>query len=388
MEEWFDNLTSEALDSSYLGKIPEFYVVTRLAKWLFAYFSKLNYISATKAQVHNQNLKNQLNDYFRRQQKSIQKEILNEVDKNIESGTMAAPIPPDYIPAPLKTTEEICKNKTEIDETFLKTSLEIANEEIKANKQIEAEKTKKILEDIVTPAPGLVVQDKFIPDNLPPSLQTTNNPIVLTDKEKQMPLITIVDNDKYKTKEAPLPTYIEGPSLLLGPNPRIINQNDFDDFIPTMKIIDPSYHPFIPPKVEVILPPDNFVIPKNKEDPENIFIDDNFDEIEIPKFEIPKIKIEPVEDIDQPKIQLPKIEPDGGRMTEIPPTQLETAVILKCLDDDKIIINDTDDEIEKAVIDSNDNRNVGSDVDTVDYNMSDTETVDYNRPDQLNQNVW
>ena len=32
MEEWFDNLTSEALDSSYLGKIPEFYNITRLAK--------------------------------------------------------------------------------------------------------------------------------------------------------------------------------------------------------------------------------------------------------------------------------------------------------------------------------------------------------------------
>ena len=73
MEEWFDNLTSEALDSSYLGKIPEFYVITRLAKWLFAYFSKLNQISATKAHIHNQNLKNQLNNYFRRQQKSIQK---------------------------------------------------------------------------------------------------------------------------------------------------------------------------------------------------------------------------------------------------------------------------------------------------------------------------
>ena len=95
---------------------------------------------------------------------------------------MAAPIPPDYIPAPLKTTEEIFKNKTENDETLLKTSLEIANEEINANKQIEAEKTKKILKDIVTSAPGLVVQDEFIPDNLPPSLQTTNNPIVLTDK--------------------------------------------------------------------------------------------------------------------------------------------------------------------------------------------------------------
>ena len=95
---------------------------------------------------------------------------------------MAAPIPPDHIPAPLKTTEEIFKNKTEIDETFLKKSLEIANEEINANKQIEAEKTKKILEDIALPVPGLVVQDEFIPDNLPPSLQTTYNPIVLTDK--------------------------------------------------------------------------------------------------------------------------------------------------------------------------------------------------------------
>ena len=100
---------------------------------------------------------------------------------------MAAPIPPDYVPAPLKTTEEIFKKRSEIDETFLKTSLEIANEEIKANKHVEAEKTEKILEDIVTPLPGLVVQDKFNPDNLPLDLQTTNNLSVLTDKEKQIP---------------------------------------------------------------------------------------------------------------------------------------------------------------------------------------------------------
>ena len=43
---------------------------------------------------------------------------------------MAAPIPPDYVPAPLKTTEEIFKKRSEIDETFFK-----------ANKHIEAEKT-------------------------------------------------------------------------------------------------------------------------------------------------------------------------------------------------------------------------------------------------------
>ena len=103
--------------------------------------------------------------------------------------------------------------------------------------------------------PGLVVQDKFNPDNLPLDLQTTNNPIVLTDKEKQTPLITTVTTDKYKTKETPLPTCVEGPPLLPGPNPRIINQNDF---VATTKVIDLSYHPFIPPKVEVVLPSDTW----------------------------------------------------------------------------------------------------------------------------------
>ena len=68
-------------------------------------------------------------------------------------------------------------------------------------------------------------------------------------------MITTVTNDKCKTKETPLPTYVEGPPLLPGPDPGIINQNDFDDFIGTTKIIDPPYHLFIPPKVEVILTP-------------------------------------------------------------------------------------------------------------------------------------
>ena len=62
-------------------------------------------------------------------------------------------------------------------------------------------------------------------------------------------------------------------------------------------------------------------------------------------------------------------------MTEIPPTQPETKVILKSFNDDKIVINDNNNEINKIVIDSdsdNDNINVRSDVDTVNYNMSDT----------------
>ena len=76
-------------------------------------------------------------------------------------------------------------------------------------------------------------------------------------------------------------------------------------------------------------------------------------------------------------------------MTETPPKQPGTAVILKSFNDDKIVINDGD-EHEKIVINSDsedDNMNVGSNVDTINY-MSDTGIVDYNPPDQLNQNIW
>ena len=58
-------------------------------------------------------------------------------------------------------------------------------------------------------------------------------------------------------------------------------------------------------------------------------------------------------------------------MTEIPPTQPETEVILKRFDNDKLmtVINDGD-ENKNIVLNSDsedDSMNVGSDVDTVDY---------------------
>ena len=70
-------------------------------------------------------------------------------------------IKPDFEPKLLLTTDQIFNETTKKNEEFIKTSLEIRDEEMKAENEIADEKAKKIIKDIVTPAPGLFINDTF-----------------------------------------------------------------------------------------------------------------------------------------------------------------------------------------------------------------------------------
>ena len=72
-------------------------------------------------------------------------------------------IKPDFEPKPLLTTDQIFNETAKKNEEFIKTSLEIRYEEIKAENEIADNKTKKIIKHIVNPAPGLFINDIFNP---------------------------------------------------------------------------------------------------------------------------------------------------------------------------------------------------------------------------------
>ena len=72
-------------------------------------------------------------------------------------------IKPDFEPKPLLTTDQIFNETTKQNEEFIKTFLEIRDEEIEAENEIAHNKTKKIIKDIVNPAPGLLINNTFNP---------------------------------------------------------------------------------------------------------------------------------------------------------------------------------------------------------------------------------
>ena len=70
-------------------------------------------------------------------------------------------IKPAFEPKPLLTTDQIFNETIKKNEEFIKTSLEIRDEEMKAENEIADEKAKKIIKDIVNPVPGLFINDTF-----------------------------------------------------------------------------------------------------------------------------------------------------------------------------------------------------------------------------------
>ena len=102
----------------------------------------------------------ELNDYQFAFDISLAEKIQSEVDEIITSKKKLE-IKPAFEPKPLSTTDQIFNETIKKNEEFIKTSLEIRDEEMKAENEIADEKAKKIIKDIVNPVPGLFINDTF-----------------------------------------------------------------------------------------------------------------------------------------------------------------------------------------------------------------------------------
>ena len=134
------------------------------------------------------------------------------------------------------------------NEDFIKISLVVRDEEIKAENDIADQKTKKIIKDIVNPIAGLFVNDTFDANkDLNTNIQKNmDNPYVLKPEvQKQL-------NDTVLKKLIPLP--------VLDP---LIHKPDQDIFDPPVSSVQPSLPkpsipnevPYIPPIPEPLVPP-------------------------------------------------------------------------------------------------------------------------------------
>ena len=105
-------------------------------------------------------VKQEVNDYQIAFDLSLAKKIQDEIDE-IMVRDEKPEISPDYIPPPLLIADEILNETTKRNEEFVKTSLAIRDEEIKAENEIADQKMKKLIKDIIDPTPGIFVNDNI-----------------------------------------------------------------------------------------------------------------------------------------------------------------------------------------------------------------------------------
>ena len=181
MNEYFDNLTAECLDETNGTKYPEFVALNNLGNSFCKYFENMNLRSQLKAQVQAQQLREQLNQYMKEKSAQIQEQ--NDVSQynTVVNDVNEYKTPP---PTSIPSNEKIKDEKIKIDENFLKFSLAIASEELKAVRDADKKQKQQIITDITDPTPGAVVKD-FFEDNDNQFQTTTNKPVDLNKFDKK-----------------------------------------------------------------------------------------------------------------------------------------------------------------------------------------------------------
>ena len=111
-------------------------------------------------------------------------EIEEDINTMVENN-VAPKIPEDFVPPFALKTEEIKKQTKQEGENFVQASLMLREAELRAADKIVDEENKGIIESVVDPTPGLLVNDEtdFQDINFPPN--TTDNTYKLQPKIKK-----------------------------------------------------------------------------------------------------------------------------------------------------------------------------------------------------------
>ena len=160
MSQFLHKMSHQVLDGQNTTILPQFSELINLMDELRALFVG-GAETAVKQNKEMLEKANQImNDYNYAFDLSEAERIQMEMDKKLSSGEKIE-IPPDYVPPPLATTDEIKEATTKKNKDFIKISLVVGNQEIKAENDIADQKTKKIIKDRVNPTPGLFANDTF-----------------------------------------------------------------------------------------------------------------------------------------------------------------------------------------------------------------------------------
>ena len=142
MSEFLHKMSHQVLDGQNTTILPQFSELMNLMDELRALFVEGTETAVKQNKEMLEKANQIMNDYNYAFDLSEVERIHMEMDKIISSGQKTE-IPPDYVPLPLATADEIKEATTKKNEDFTEISLVVRDKEIKSENDIADQKTKK-----------------------------------------------------------------------------------------------------------------------------------------------------------------------------------------------------------------------------------------------------
>ena len=149
------------------------------------------------ANIINDNINDEVNDYWFTFDIPTEIEIQQDMEEILKNKKDQPTPPPPYVPLPLLTKKEIKTERNKENDDFIKTSLQMTQDELDVANKSADQKNEKIITDIINPTPDLFIDEKLNPNeqnlqnttdnvfNLPPQVQQELNETVFKKIIKQ-----------------------------------------------------------------------------------------------------------------------------------------------------------------------------------------------------------
>ena len=234
LSEFLHNLSFQALSKETDDIYLNFNNVSELIIDILEGLAKKNNESIAVAKNLGKNLQDELDQTDFELEIPPELQTQNDLGKYAKQEKITPPPPPHFTSTPLKSKKEINKAYDDAKEEYLKTAITTNKTDLDAAVENADDKNKKIVRDIIDPAPGIFVDDKL---NLENQFKYKSNDIdknlnLSRDLQDRLDNILLL----MKGKEPPIEkTKLQKPIELIPNNP-FLNYKKIDEEIETENI--------------------------------------------------------------------------------------------------------------------------------------------------------
>ena len=234
LSEFLHNLSFQALSKETDDIYLNFNNVSELIIYILEGLAKKKNESIAVAKNLGKNLQDELDQTDFELEIPPELQTQNDLGKYAKQEKITPPPPPHFTSTPLKSKKEINKAYDDAKEEYLKTAITINKTDLDAAVENADDKNKKIVRDIIDPAPGIFVDDKL---NLENQFKYKSNDIdknlnLSRDLQDRLDNILLL----MKGKEPPIEkTKLQKPIELIPNNP-FLNYKKIDEEIETENI--------------------------------------------------------------------------------------------------------------------------------------------------------
>ena len=165
LSEFLHNLSFQALSKETDDIYLNFNNVSELIIYILEGLAKKNNESIAVAKNLGKNLQDELDQTDFELEIPPELQTQNDLWKYAKQEKITPPPPPHFTSTPLKSKKEINKAYDDAKEEYLKTAITINKTDLDAAVENADDKNKKIVRDIIDPAPGIFVDDKLNLEN-------------------------------------------------------------------------------------------------------------------------------------------------------------------------------------------------------------------------------